>query len=267
MKASEIIARIKRDRETIEFIPTGFQILDRELDGGFLRKELVILGAFTGIGKSIFGGQILYQIAQKGFSTAYFSLEISNGMILSRLIGQHSNIKPTRIIAGLLTPQEYENKVRVEAEIMAHDELMEFYDDKYLFKDLIAEIKKNKYEFIVIDFIQNIQLENNMDEYTRLTFISIQLQKIAKENDCCIMILSQLSNKVARDGAKSLEFKGSGAIAMVADLALILRREESVGMDGDKQHVKLELMKNRRGISGKQFLFSFLHPGGKIYEG
>lgn len=270
-KTSEIIESIEQNKKNLEFLKTGFNILDNFLDGGFLKKELIILGAFTGIGKSIFGGQLLYQVAKQGFKTGYFSLEISNEMIVSRLIGQLANIKPTKIIAGLLEPELFDRKSEAKAELLVYNDNMEFCDDLYLMGDLEKAIKENKYEFVVVDFIQNIQLSNSMDEYARLSFLSIQLQKLAKETNCCIMVLSQLSNKVGRDGSKIIEYKGSGAIAMVADLGFLLKREEIQASDAKgnpvgKQRVRLELLKNRRGISGQSFMFDFIHPGGLISE-
>jgi len=265
-QASEIIQSIETNKKNLEFLPTGFSILDKQLDGGFMKKELVVIGAFTGIGKTILGGQILYQIAQKGFKTAYFSLEISNEMIVSRLIGQLSNIKPTRIIAGLLQIEEFDAKAKAKAKITTYDEDMYFYDDLYLMGDLDKAIRDNKYEFVIVDFIQNIQLTNGMDEYARLSFLSIQLQKLAKEMNCCILVLSQLSNKVGREGSKIIEYKGSGSIAMVADLGFLLRRREFETINGNKQEVELELLKNRRGISGQKFMYDFIHPGGLLVE-
>lgn len=270
-KISEIIESIEVNKKNLEFLKTGFHILDEYLDGGFLKRELVVLGAFTGVGKSIFAGQLLFQIAKQGFKTGYFSLEISNEMIGSRLIGQLSNIKPARIMAGLLEPEEFDKKSEAKAELLVNNDLMEFYDDIYLLEEIEKALKENNYEFVVIDFIQNVQIGKNMDEYARLSFLSIQLQKLAKETNSCILVLSQLSNKVGRDGSKIIEYKGSGAIAMVADLGFLLKREEIQSLDIQgapigRQKVKLDLLKNRRGISGQSFMFDFLHPGGLISE-
>lgn len=263
-KPSEIIKIIEEFKKNLEFIPTGFKKLDELLDGGFLKKELIVIGASTGIGKSMFGAQILYQVARKGFKTAYYSLEISNEMIVSRLIGQLSNIKPTRIMAGLLDVDEYDAKSKAKAKITAYDEFMSFTDELYTLEEIEKDIRANEYEFIVIDFIQNMQAKGTMDEYSRLSMLSISLQKLAKEMNCCILILSQLSNRVARDGSKVIEFKGSGNIAIVADLGFILRRADEP-ING-KQLVELHLMKNRRGLSGEKKNFEYTHPGGMLSE-
>lgn len=268
MKASKILEQIEEDKKSVEFMSTGFSRIDKELDGGFLKKEIIILGASTGIGKSIFAGQIFYNLASQGFTCGYFSLEISKEMIVSRLVGQIANIKPARIMNGLLFPEEQDKKAQAKAKVTMFDETMDFYDDLYLLEEIQSTIQANKYEFVVIDFIQNMLLEGNMDEYSRLSFISVHLQKLAKEMDCCIMALSQLSNKVGREGGKITEYKGSGAIAMVADLGFFLERGDPItDMNGQllgSQPVRLQLRKNRRGISGSYWDLTFTHPGGMI---
>lgn len=266
--AEQILEKIEQDKRNIEFISTGFNEIDRDLDGGFLKKEIIVLGAFTGVGKSILAGQFFYNIAKKGFKSAYFSLEISSEMIVSRLIGQLANIKPARIMGGLLSPSEFDKKNKSRAQVIAFNETMSFYDDLYLLEEIENEIKKNKFEFIVIDFIQNILLSNNMDEYARLSYISIRLQKLAKEVDCAILVLSQLSNSANKSGAKVVEYKGSGSIAMIADLGFFLERGEAIfdmsGVPLGNQPVSLSLRKNRRGVSGYVWDLAFTHPGGLI---
>lgn len=267
-KADEIFQAIEENKKDREFLKTGITKLDNDLDGGFLRKEIVILGAFTGIGKSMFAGQIFQHIASEGFQSAYFSLEISSEVILARLAGQIADIKPNRILNGFLDPVEIDLKAQAKAKIVTYNELMHFYDDLYLLGEIHKAILENKYEFVVIDFIQNILLDNQMDEYARLTFIAVQLQKLAKEANCCILVLSQLSNRVGNDNKKLVEYKGSGAVAQIADLGFFLERGEPIldinGQPTGNQPVTLVLRKNRRGIAGLFWNLEFAHPGGLI---
>lgn len=261
-KPSEIIKHIKEAKKYLEFLPTGFKMLDEFLDGGFMRKELVVIGAYTGIGKSFFAGNIFFNIAKNGFKSAYFSLEISNAMVISRLVGSISNIKPTRLIAGFLTEGENTRRIEAEAEVEMSDEFMNLYDDLYDFEKIKQEILEHGYEFIVVDFIQNI-ISGQRDEYERLSYLALQFQQLAKETNCCIVLLSQLSNEAARRGA--LEYKGSGSIATVCDLGFFITRENPLP-DGTSNDLKLSLRKNRRGISGKEIEFTFVQPGGALYE-
>jgi len=261
-KFSEIVKIIEENKKELEFLPTGLKLIDDFLDGGFMRKELVILGGGTGKGKSFIAGNIFYNVAKKGFRSAYFSLEISTEMIASRLIGAISNIKPTRIIAGYLSQEEMQRKLKAKAEIGTYEELMYFYDDVYQLAMLEKEIKENKYDFIVIDFIQNV-ITNRPDEYERLSHIALSLQRIAKEANCCILLLSQLSNMVSRESRSDvIEYRGSGTIATVADLGFFIEKNEVIG---DANTFRIRLRKNRRGISGMDWGFIFKHPGGAIY--
>lgn len=258
MKLDVVIEKINDRTRDIEFISTGFSGVDKDLDGGFLLKELIVLGAFTGIGKSYLAGQIFYEAARQGFRSAYISLEISNETVVSRLIGALANVKSTRIRAGLLTKEEYDKKIEAQGRLRAHGDYMDFYDDIYDLKKIIKTIKKG-YEFVVIDFIQNI-FHPAADEYSRLSYVSLELQRIAKEQNCCILALSQLSNQAAKVGLSGiLEYKGSGNIATVCDLGFVVVRE------GDDEF-KLALQKNRRGTSKIYWRFGFKQPGGWIYE-
>jgi len=266
-KISSLINEIKESKSNLEFMKTGFKTLDSTLDGGFMRKELVVIGGHTGIGKSYVAGQLLLNIAEQGFSSAYFSLEISSHMVASRLIGSLSNLKPTRIRSGLLEKSEYHEKLEAEAALSAYDDYMAFYDDTYEIDLIIKEIRDKGYEFVVIDFIQNIFSKGSHDEYARLSKVALDLQKAAKDLNCCILVLSQLSNSVARDKSieGTLEYKGSGAIAMVCDLGFFLERETyKPGMSF--QGLKLKLRKNRRGIAGIVYDLAFKQPGGMIIE-
>lgn len=246
---------VKLSKNT-EFLPTCLPNLDEFLDGGFMRKELVVIGAGTGSGKSFLAGQIFRNIAKRDFKCAYFSLEISNEMVLSRLIGQIANIKPTRIMAGLLNPEENESKMKAKASLLPYDDYMHFSDEIYDLKTIELAIKENEYDFICLDFIQNL-ITGQKDEYAAMSLAAITLQKMAKQYNCCIMVLSQLSNSAFKSG--TLEYKGSGGIAMVADLGFFIIRDID-----EPSKLTLSLKKNRRGISGVNFEYKFKAPGGLI---
>jgi replicative DNA helicase len=258
MKVTEILKKIADAKANLEFLPTGLPKLDEQLDGGFIKEEMIVIGGFTGLGKSYLSSQIMFNIAKQGFRTVYFSLEITNQMILSRLIGQEADLKSIKVVTGTMTQDESVRKTVAEGKIQGYEEYMNFYDDMYDFDAIVKKIQDNSYEFIVIDFIQNV-IVKGMDEYERLSYIALTLQKLAKEKRCCILVLSQLSNSIARDINKSqLEYKGSGSIATVCDLGFFLTRDFELGV------LTLMLRKNRRGSSGLAWQFTFQGEGGLI---
>lgn len=264
MKLNEIVKTIETNKSKDICLPTGFSKLDKFLDGGFFRKELVIIGGGSGTGKSFIAGTIFKNIASSAFKCGYFSLEISNGMVVSRLIAQGSNIKFSRILYGFLNPDELVKIKKAKNDLMVWEDYMDFKDDLYEYPKIEEEIRKNKYDFVVVDFIQNV-INKGKDEYSVLSEISLRLQKLAKECNCCVLALSQLSNSVNRSGGEIAEFKGSSSIMNVCDLGIFLIRKVN-GINIVNDEFILKIKKNRRGISGIDFDFKFIQDGGQIAE-
>lgn len=261
-KITEIARKIESDKESMEIMSTGIMKMDIDLDGGFIKKELVVLGGKTGGGKSLIAGNIFYNMAKNKKKSAYFSLEISSEMVVSRLIGAKADVSPARLMIHELAKPELEATDKAEAEIATYEEFMSFYDDMYYIEEIMKEIEEKKYDFVVIDFLQNIMTKHK-DEYERLSSVALNLQKLAKRVDCCILAVSQLSNIMARDKKNNdiVEYKGSGAIGHAADLAFFIE----AGTAGEDSLI-LRLRKNRRGISGTYSLFTIKQPGGRIVE-
>lgn len=261
-KLSDIARQIEENKKSMEIMPTGIMNLDINLDGGFVKKELVLLGGKTGGGKSLIAGNIFLTMAKNGQKSAYFSLEISSEMIVSRLIGARADVSPARLMIHELATKELEATDKAEAEIATYEESMFFYDDMYYLEEIMKEITEQKYDFVVIDFIQNIMTKHK-EEYERLSSVAIALQKLAKSANCTILAVSQLSNVVAKDKKSTdlVEYKGSGAIGHAADLAFFIE----AGRAGDDS-LSLRLRKNRRGISGQSISFAIKQPGGRIVE-
>lgn len=258
-KFSEIAKQIEENKKTMEILPTGLPMLDHDLEGGFLKKELVVIGGKTGGGKSLIGGHIFYNVAKQGFKSAYFSLEISNEMLGSRFIGAKANISPTRVMIKQLEGADLDKRNEAKAKVAVWEEFMFFYDDIYRLDLIEKEIRDNKYDFVVIDFLQNI-ITGKSDEYERLSNVALLLQKLAKETNTCILALSQLSNEVNRSKKTDIiEYKGSGSIATAADLGFFIEP----GRAGESS-LSLRLRKNRRGISGISYSFMVTQPGGSI---
>lgn len=261
-KLSAVFDSIEERKKNVEFLPTGFLELDIVLDGGFIKREMVILGGRTGSGKSFVAGTIFHHIATQGFNSAYFSLEISNEMVVSRLIGAEANVQPTAIMMKKLEPDLDEKIHDAKAKVSVYEEFMHFYDDIWDFPKMKKEILENKYDFVVIDFIQNISVPGK-EEYERLSFLAHSLQQLAKEADCCILVVSQLSNNMAKEKKDDvIEYKGSGEIGIVCDLGFYIEK----GKNGYGTF-NLHLRKNRRGVTGSSFPFELLYPSGRVVPG
>jgi len=261
---AELEIRIREKVSKHEAIPSGFRHLDNFLQGGLWKEELAILGGKTGSGKSFFALQAALNAAAQGFKVHYYSLEMSAESLVCRMIGFLADMSPTAHLETMTLEDaarwdEYANKLAV----YSHSFLI--YDTVYELAEIEKQVMADKPDFVVIDFIQNVQTVRG-EEYERMGTVSLRLQKLAKQANCAILALSQLSNTVSRESADSdsLEYKGSGSIAMVADLGFFLVR--MVDKSSLNAQIKLILKKNRRGDSFAQFMFNVLRPSGKFKE-
>jgi len=75
-------------KRTFEPIPTGIKDIDRALEGGFIRKTVVTLGAMPGMGKTAVAQWIFENIAKNGQDVIYINLEMSREQLLARSISR-----------------------------------------------------------------------------------------------------------------------------------------------------------------------------------
>ena len=77
-----------KEARTFEPIPTGIKDIDRALEGGFIRKTLVTLGAPPAMGKTALAQWIFENIATAGQDVLYINLEMSREQLLARSISR-----------------------------------------------------------------------------------------------------------------------------------------------------------------------------------
>lgn len=86
-------------KSIIKAIPTGFEMFDGILDGGFY-EGLHILGAISGIGKTSLCLQIADQVAQSGKDVLIFSLEMPKHMLMAKTLSRLTFIEDNTASKG-----------------------------------------------------------------------------------------------------------------------------------------------------------------------
>lgn len=84
----EFLFSVTSEARPFEPIPTGIKDIDRALEGGFIRKTLVTLGAPPAMGKTALAQWIFENIAANGQDVLYINLEMAREQLLARSLSR-----------------------------------------------------------------------------------------------------------------------------------------------------------------------------------
>ena len=256
----EIIDANSRNQGNVVGIPTGFKDLDN-LTSGLHRSDLIILAARPAMGKTAFALNIAQQTATKaGASVLIFSLEMSKEQLGQRLLAIQARVEMQKLKTGSLDRKDWD---RLN---MALDELHSskiFIDDTpgVSIMEMRNKCRRLKAEhgldLVVIDYLQLMQGDGRSDNIQQeISAISRNLKLLAREMDCPVIVLSQLSRAVEQrtDHRPILsDLRESGSIEQDADIVIFLYRDDYYNPDNTDKHgiCEVNLAKHRSGPTDK----------------
>ena len=236
--------------------PTGFRDLDDKLNG-LQRSNLVIIAARPAMGKTAFALNIAQQSAVKeGSVVMIFSLEMSKEQLGQRLLSSQARVESSKLQRGSLDKKDWD---RVN---LALDEMQKakiFIDDTpgislIEIRNKCRRLKAEKgLDLIVIDYLQLMSSPEKSDNrQVEISAISRNLKLLAREMDCPVIALSQLSRAPEQrpDHRPNLsDLRESGAIEQDADVVMFLYRDEYYNKEtSEKPGVcEINIAKNRSG--------------------
>ncbi len=262
--ALESLRRMSESQGGVTGLSTGLEPLDR-LTTGFHPGELIILAARPGVGKTSLALNMARHIAEQGKGcVAFFSLEMSDEMLVRRLISMMSGIGTQPIIEGTLRPEnwlELEQTARRLADLpIAINEKTELTS-----AELRAKVRrlhrKDKVAAVFVDYLQLMKGADDLESHQlKVAMNSGALKALAKEIHVPVITLSQFSrNATKREGPPRLsDLRDSGAIEQDADLVMFLHDEradtgqtDSDGTSDRYRNIDLLVAKQRNGPRGK----------------
>lgn len=248
--------------EENDSVKTGKFRLDKYLK--FTKRDLHIIGARPGVGKSAFALYITLLMAQKARGL-FFSLEMPLKQIIQRIISSQS-----RIELEMLTNKdrfntlddEQKKLVKVLFNKILKESELKLYDGNFKIDELEEYVKNEKeingVDFIVVDYLQLVKSNKTSSRYEQITDISIRLKQIAKDYDIAVIALSQLSRDIEKRVDKDVylaDFRESGQIEQDASTILGLTTEPT---DTEyKELMKVQILKNRQGQLGVMKYFYY----------
>ena len=254
----EIIDRASQMDGGLTGITTGFKYLD-SMTSGLQRSDLIILAARPAMGKTAFALSLALNAAVKGgASVMVFSLEMSKEQLGQRLLSMESKVSMQNLKTGRLERRDWDDinialdvlsKANIHIDDMAGINIMEM-------KSKCRRLKGEEgLDLVVIDYLQLMTPEGRADSRTQeISVISRNLKLLARELDCPVLVLSQLSRapETRTDHRPMLsDLRESGSIEQDADIVIFLYRDEYYNEDTESPgECEVIVAKQRSGPTG-----------------
>jgi replicative DNA helicase len=286
VKTIQRIEDLRHRNEDITGVPSGFPSLDR-VTYGWQNTDLVILAARPAVGKTAFALNLARNAAlhpTKSTPVALFSLEMSAGQLVQRILSAESEIWLEKISRGKM--EEHEMKQLYAKGIQRLAQAPIFIDDTAALNifELRAKCRRLKNTgnigLIIIDYLQLMSGtgDRNSNREQEISTISRSLKGLAKELQVPIIALSQLSREVEKrkDGNKMpqlSDLRESGAIEQDADMVMFLYRPEYYDItqdemgDNNRGETHVRIAKHRNGSLETIKLRALLHIQKFVDEG
>ena len=250
------------DPEAHRPIGTGLSCLNKaiggDLDGGFYRGSLALLGASTSAGKTSLAVQMVDAILDQGLDVLYVSLEMTKEELVSRSLARSStsDIEPetityldqTRVIfpgavqfKDLLDPWRRSQLSATDAvaldrvgaiagrraEAFSHLYVWEPSEERPSHLDVEYAVYKHKQmtghtPIVVVDYLQLLGSKDPRLTDKQATDANVvALKRIANRENTLVLCISSFNRQLAKNSTiDESAFKESGAIEYTADLLL-----------------------------------------------
>lgn len=248
---------------------TGF--FDLDIMAPIQNGNLVVLAARPGMGKTTLAMNTLANIV-KGHRVldsdgkvisqkagVIFSLEMTEAEITQKFIAAEAGVDLKRMKSGKMNEDEWASVQRTI--VMITDNYPLFIDDKFAvsyqyMRSHLLKMKSKGHEIgvVVIDYLQIMGGRDSNNMTNSIGMITGSLKALAKEFDCPIILLSQLSRDVESRPNKrpvNSDLRDSGTIEQDADIILFVYRDEYYNENSEHKGItEVIIGKNRHGEIG-----------------
>ncbi len=213
-------------------LTTGYNDLDR-MTSGLQRSDLILLAARPSMGKTALALNITMNTVKTGASVALFSLEMSKEQYVQRIISTESMVDSSKLRTGNLDDDDWTRLISTMSTISNYRISIDDSASISVF-EIMSKCRRLKIEkgldLIVIDYLQLMSDgTNSANRQQEISNISRGLKALAREMDCPVLALSQLSRapELRQDHRPIMsDLRESGAIEQDADVVLMLYRDE-----------------------------------------
>jgi len=256
------LEKLRAQDSAMTGIPAGYGGIDN-ITHGWQDTDLIILAARPAVGKTALALNLARHAALRcNVPTAFFSLEMSEGQLMQRLVSAETGIWLDSIKTGRINDEQLAYMYKHGLDTIAEAPL--FIDDTPALNifELRAKCRrlKNKHRlgFIILDYLQLMggTAGKGANREQEISQISRSLKALAKELQVPLIALSQLSRAVESRTDKTpvlADLRESGAIEQDADMVMFMYRPEYYGVMTDenggsvKGETHIKIAKHRNG--------------------
>jgi replicative DNA helicase len=213
------------------------------------------------MGKTAFALNVARQAAVRaGAKIIIFSMEMSKEQLGQRLLSIESRIELQKLKRGDLNPQHWD-QIQDAMDQLSPANI--FIDDTpgisiMEIKNKCRRLKSEKgLDLVLVDYLQLMNYEGRAESRQQeITALSRAFKQLAREINCPVIVLSQLSRapeQRAGDAKRPIlsDLRESGAIEQDADLVLFLYRDEYYHPDTEEKNIcEVIISKHRSGPTG-----------------
>ena len=284
-EAVERLDELFKNDADITGLSTGFNDLDK-MTSGWQKSDLVIIAGRPSMGKTAFAmNMVEHATLNQDRPVLVFSLEMPANQLIIRMLSSIGKIDQTRMRSGNLveddwprlssaaqrlkdkplfiddsagiTPLEMRNRIKQFTRERV-EQLRQEWHQKHGANtpaDTEALYKQAQPGMIMVDYLQLMNGSNSAEgRVQEISQISRELKGLAREYECPMIALSQLSRNVEQRPNKrpvNADLRESGAIEQDADVIAFIYRDEVYNEDSpDKGTAEIIIGKQRNGPIG-----------------
>jgi replicative DNA helicase len=252
------IEKIFNNKDVLTGVGSGFSDLDSKTSG-FQSGDMILIAARPSMGKTTFALNIAEHAALKEHkSVVIFSLEMSKEQLAYKLLCSEANVDMLKLRTGTLEDKDWEN-IAMAAGPLSKAKV--YIDDSagVTVMEMRSKCRRLKIEYgidlIVIDYLQLMSGGSGSDNRQQeVSEISRSIKALAKEMECPIIALSQLSRAPEQraDHRPMLsDLRESGSIEQDADIVMFLYRDEYYNKETEDKNIgECIIAKQRNGPVG-----------------
>ena len=259
IRSLEGIEAAAKNKGSVTGVATGFYDLDYKT-AGLQPSDLILVAARPSMGKTAFVLNIAEYVALKTrVTTAIFSLEMSKTQLVNRMLAMNSRVDSQAIRTGELKDDDWA-KLMESARLIGEAPLIIDDTPGISITELRSKCRKMKIEhnlgLVIIDYLQLMSGSKRSAESRQqeISEISRSLKALAREINCPVIALSQLSRAVEQRPDKRpmlSDLRESGAIEQDADVVMFLYRDDYYNHDSEDAGISEVIIgKQRNGPTG-----------------